>query len=46
MNGDEPVAMMKRRADNKERGYYSLEDLNTQPAILYLRSVYHEKEKA
>jgi anaerobic selenocysteine-containing dehydrogenase/Fe-S-cluster-containing dehydrogenase component len=43
---DPESAMMKRRADNKERGYYSLEDLNTQPAIRYLRSVYHEKEKA
>ena len=38
--------MMKRREANKDRGYRSLEELNTQPAIVYLRSVYHEKEKA
>ncbi len=38
--------MMKRRAANKNRGYRSLEQLNTQPAIMYLRNVYHEREKA
>jgi molybdopterin-containing oxidoreductase family iron-sulfur binding subunit len=43
---DPNSAMMKRRDANKERGYYSLEDLNTLPAIVYLRNVYHEKEKA
>jgi|SRR5579872_1695534 len=43
---DPNSAMMKRRDANKDRSYRSLEDLNTQPAIVYLRSVYHEKEKA
>jgi len=43
---DPASAMMKRRDANKDRSYRSLEDLNTQPAIVYLRSVYHEKEKA
>ncbi|HXN86930.1 MAG TPA: molybdopterin-dependent oxidoreductase [Candidatus Binataceae bacterium] len=38
--------MMRRREANKDRGYRSLEDLNTQPAIMYLRNVYHEREKA
>jgi len=38
--------MMKRREANKNRGYHSLEDLNTQPAIVYLRNIYHEREKA
>jgi anaerobic selenocysteine-containing dehydrogenase/Fe-S-cluster-containing dehydrogenase component len=37
--------MMRRREANKDRGYRSLEDLNTQPAIMYLRNVYHEREK-
>jgi molybdopterin-containing oxidoreductase family iron-sulfur binding subunit len=43
---DPQSVMMKRREANKDRGYRSLDDLNTQPAIVYLRSVYHEKEKA
>ncbi len=43
---DPQSEMMKRRDANKDRSYRSLEDLNTQPAIVYLRSVYHEKEKA
>jgi hypothetical protein len=38
--------MMKRRAANKNRAYRSLEALNTQPAIMYLRNVYHEREKS
>ena len=32
--------MMKRREANKNRTYRSLEELNTQPAIVYLRNVY------
>jgi anaerobic selenocysteine-containing dehydrogenase/Fe-S-cluster-containing dehydrogenase component len=43
---DPESEMMKRRAANQNRGYHSLEDLNTQPAIVYLRNVYHEREKA
>jgi molybdopterin-containing oxidoreductase family iron-sulfur binding subunit len=43
---DPQSEMMKRRDASKDRSYRSLEDLNTQPAIVYLRSVYHEKEKA
>jgi Fe-S-cluster-containing dehydrogenase component len=43
---DPESAMMKRREAHKDRSYRSLEDLNTQPAIVYLRSVYHEKEKS
>jgi anaerobic selenocysteine-containing dehydrogenase/Fe-S-cluster-containing dehydrogenase component len=39
-------AMMKRRDDNHKRSYLSLEDLNTRPAIVYLRNLYHEREKA
>ena len=38
--------MMKRRDANRERGYLSLEDLNTRPAIVYLRNLYHQREKA
>jgi anaerobic selenocysteine-containing dehydrogenase/Fe-S-cluster-containing dehydrogenase component len=38
--------MMRRREANKNRAYRSLENLNTQPAIMYLRNVYHEREKA
>jgi molybdopterin-containing oxidoreductase family iron-sulfur binding subunit len=43
---DPKSEMMKRREANKNRGYRSLEQLNTQPAIVYLRNVYHEREKA
>ncbi len=38
--------MMRRREVNKNRGYRSLEQLNTQPAIMYLRNVYHARGKA
>ncbi|HSR57517.1 MAG TPA: 4Fe-4S dicluster domain-containing protein, partial [Candidatus Binataceae bacterium] len=38
--------MMKRRDANRARGYLSLEDLNTRPAIVYLRNLYHQREKA
>ncbi len=43
---DPESEMMKRRAANKNRAYRSLEALNTQPAIMYLRNVYHEREKS
>jgi Fe-S-cluster-containing dehydrogenase component len=43
---DKDGEMMRRRRDNKARGYYVLEDLNTQPAIAYLRDLYHEKGRA
>ena len=43
---DEQSAMMRRRSDNKLRGYLSLEELNTQPAIVYLRDLYRAKGKA
>ena len=43
---DPESEMMKRREANKNRSYRSLEQINTQPAIVYLRNVYHEKEKA
>jgi anaerobic selenocysteine-containing dehydrogenase/Fe-S-cluster-containing dehydrogenase component len=43
---DKQSAMMRRRADNRQRGYRALEDLNTQPAIVYLRNLYHRREKA
>ena len=35
-----------RRDDNKVRDYRALEELNTQPAITYLRDLYREKGKA
>ena len=43
---DSESAMMKRREANKNRAYRSLEEINTQPAIMYLRNVYHEREKS
>jgi anaerobic selenocysteine-containing dehydrogenase/Fe-S-cluster-containing dehydrogenase component len=39
-------AMMQRRVDNKARNYRSLEEINTQPAIVYLRDVFNEKGRA
>ena len=39
-------AMMQRRDINKVRNYRSLEELNTQPAIMYLRDIYRGKGKA
>jgi hypothetical protein len=38
--------MMRRRDDNKLRNYRALEEINTQPAITYLRDLYREKGKA
>ena len=43
---DPSSAMMRRRDDNKLRDYRSLDELNTQPAITYLRDLYREKGKA
>ena len=43
---DPGSAMMRRREDNKLRKYRALEELNTQPAITYLRDLYREKGKA
>jgi anaerobic selenocysteine-containing dehydrogenase/Fe-S-cluster-containing dehydrogenase component len=39
-------AMMKRRRENKLRNYRALDDLNTRPAIVYLRDIYREKGRA
>ena len=45
--GNDPAsAMMRRRDDNKLRNYRALEEINTQPAITYLRDLYREKGKA
>ncbi|MGH7905665.1 MAG: molybdopterin dinucleotide binding domain-containing protein, partial [Candidatus Binataceae bacterium] len=43
---DKNSEMMRRRADNKMRPYYVLEEFNTLPAIAYLRDIYHEKGRA
>jgi len=43
---DEQSAMMRRRTENQRRAYRSLVELNTQPAIAYLRDLYREKGKA
>jgi molybdopterin-containing oxidoreductase family iron-sulfur binding subunit len=43
---DPSSVMMRRRDDNKLRTYRVLEELNTQPAITYLRDLYSEKGKA
>ena len=37
---DVQSAMMQRRTDHRRRGYRALEELNTQPAIVYLRNIY------
>lgn len=37
-------AMMQRRADHPLRQYRALEELNTQPAIVYLREIYRPQE--
>ncbi|MGO9455016.1 MAG: molybdopterin-dependent oxidoreductase [Candidatus Binataceae bacterium] len=43
---DPQSAIMRRRVDNKLRDYRALEDLNTQPAIVYLRDLFREKGRA
>ncbi len=40
---DPNSAMMRRRKDNQIRNYLALEDLNTQPAVTYLRDIYRKK---
>jgi len=45
-SNDPASAMMRRRDDNKLRNYRALEELNTKPAITYLRDLYREKGKA
>ena len=46
-DGNDPAsAMIRRREDHKLRNYRALEELNTQPAITYLRDLYREKGKA
>jgi Fe-S-cluster-containing dehydrogenase component len=42
---DPRSAMMRRRADNALRNYRALPELNTKPAIVYLRDVYRRSEK-
>jgi anaerobic selenocysteine-containing dehydrogenase/Fe-S-cluster-containing dehydrogenase component len=44
---DDPgSAMMKRRREHRLRNYTSLKELNTRPAIVYLRDIYREKGRA
>jgi molybdopterin-containing oxidoreductase family iron-sulfur binding subunit len=42
---DPDSAMMRRRAEHKVRGYRALEELDTRPAIVYLREVYRRQEE-
>jgi molybdopterin-containing oxidoreductase family iron-sulfur binding subunit len=42
---DHDSAMMRRRAEHSLRGYRALEELNTQPAIAYLRQIYRRREE-
>ena len=39
---DDNSAMMRRRAENEIRSYFALGDLNTQPAIAYLRDIFRK----
>ncbi len=43
---DPGSAMMRRRKDNATRDYRALEDLNTRPAIVYLRDIYRPRGRA
>jgi Fe-S-cluster-containing dehydrogenase component len=43
---DPDSAMMQRRAEHPLRGYRAVEELNTQPAIVYLREIYRRCEGA
>jgi anaerobic selenocysteine-containing dehydrogenase/Fe-S-cluster-containing dehydrogenase component len=45
-SNDPASAMFRRREDHKLRNYRVLQELNTQPAITYLRDLYREKGKA
>jgi molybdopterin-containing oxidoreductase family iron-sulfur binding subunit len=42
---DPDSAMMRRRTEHRVRGYRALEELNTQPAIVYLREVYRRRDE-
>ena len=42
---DNESATMQRRADHRPRGFRALEELNTQPAIVYLRDIYRRPEE-
>ena len=37
--------MMRRRAEHAARGYRALEELDTRPAIVYLREVYRRRDE-
>jgi len=37
--------MMRRRAEHPLRGYRAVEELNTQPAIVYLHEIYRRREE-
>jgi molybdopterin-containing oxidoreductase family iron-sulfur binding subunit len=41
---DPGSAMMRRRTDNRSRAYRALEELDTRPAITYLREVYRRRD--
>jgi molybdopterin-containing oxidoreductase family iron-sulfur binding subunit len=41
---DDGSAVLRRRAENPQRGYRALESLNTRPAIVYLRDVHRRRE--
>jgi molybdopterin-containing oxidoreductase family iron-sulfur binding subunit len=43
---DANSAMMRRRKENQPRAYRALEELNTQPAIVYLRDIFRGREEA
>ncbi|MFN8627860.1 MAG: 4Fe-4S dicluster domain-containing protein [Candidatus Binatia bacterium] len=43
---DAESAMMQRRDAHRPRAYRALEELNTQPGIVYLRDIYREPEEA
>jgi len=43
---DPKSAMMRRRDDNRLRSFRALDNLNTQPSIVYLRAIYRAEEKA
>jgi molybdopterin-containing oxidoreductase family iron-sulfur binding subunit len=42
---DRDSAMMRRRAEHPLRAYRALEELNTEPAIVYLRELYRQREE-
>ena len=42
---DPESAMMRKRAENPSRAYRALEELGTEPAIVYLREIYRGPEE-